>query len=283
MPAEPRQYRVLLIDPDPQRRSAHSEGLAGLGYQVTAHTHGLAGLEAYFERHFDPRERFHAVITAYHMPEFGGLDVLENVARTSTGTPVLICDPEPPAPQMLATFRRGAADWVVPSEGVEGLHQSLERAAARQSESMHHLQLAPAPCERLRELLAERQQGELIVRHQDVEVHVYISDGRVIWATTSTSRRPFTHFLIKEHGISPEEIRRGVALCRRIKGKVGETLVAMDIASVAQVGDALRRQLRVAIADLHRIEQGEYVFLKRDTHFSKLFSFELDELVPERG
>jgi len=134
----------------------------------------------------------------------------------------------------------------------------------------------------LKEHVADKASGEFIVASNDLEVHIYLQNGRIAWSTSSASRFAFARYLIEHCGVDGEALREIVQECRRTKKPLGETLIQWGVATPEQVRDALRSQIADAVQSLAGVRNASNLFLQRqggyDSYSSEL-TFELDEIL----
>lgn len=138
------------------------------------------------------------------------------------------------------------------------------------------------PLSVLRRLSAEQATGELICAARDLEVHVYLQQGRVAWATSSAARLAFARELVRRSGIDATTLQELVDDCRRNRRPLGETLVSWNLASLEDVRESLRLQVRDALATLSGRRGAPTLFLERGAPFlayDRALTFELDELL----
>lgn len=133
----------------------------------------------------------------------------------------------------------------------------------------------------LKNLSRRRASGELVAATEDVEVHVHLYQGRVAWATSSTSGSTLVNYLLERCQIDRDALREAVQECRRTQKRFGETLVEWGIAEPAQVRDALAAQVRDALDALHRFGALQTLFLPRDSVYAEELTFELAEVLHE--
>lgn len=143
-----------------------------------------------------------------------------------------------------------------------------------------------APFEQLRALAARGVTGELIACDQIVEVHVFLHRGRVAWGTSNRNSKVLNDYLIAVAGLDEDALDEVSADCRRTGARFGETVVAWGLASVEQVGRALRAEISDALAGLTELVGAPVVFLPREEEFDERWTFEVDDVlagVPDVG
>jgi hypothetical protein len=133
----------------------------------------------------------------------------------------------------------------------------------------------------LRELAAGARSGELVVSHVSREVHVFLSEGRVAWATDSVEPALFSRLIKQRCAIPEAAFTDVVSECRRSSLPLGETLITLGLASAEQVRAALEEQARATLRALGACEGASYVFLERPRFatYRHDFTFALRELL----
>ena len=138
-----------------------------------------------------------------------------------------------------------------------------------------------SPFEQLRAHASGKRSGEFICSTDEVEVHVYLQDGAVAWATDSVHRFEFAKHLVEHTEIDREDFRRVVEECRRERLRLGETLVEWRLASWDDVQAALLHQVMLALRLLDGLPtQTPTVFLERrhPTKYDKRLTLVLDDV-----
>jgi len=129
--------------------------------------------------------------------------------------------------------------------------------------------------------------GEVIFRGNLVEVHVFLHDGRIAWATTSEDPKGMLRHLMEEHGVDREALAAVVAECARSRKRFGETLVEWELATEEQVRAALRWQIQRSVASLAGRVGLQWIFLAQTTHYDHRLTFEMGDIwhdpMPEEG
>ncbi|HEX3757708.1 MAG TPA: DUF4388 domain-containing protein [Kofleriaceae bacterium] len=131
------------------------------------------------------------------------------------------------------------------------------------------------PWDTLRRLVDTASTGELLIASDAVEIHVYLLDGRLAWATSSTAHNEFLRRLVEHHGISSDVLRDAIEDGRRTRGRLGETLIAWGVASAAQIRDALRGQIEEALVTAIAHPGARCLFLPHRLPYAAELTFEL--------
>jgi hypothetical protein len=139
-----------------------------------------------------------------------------------------------------------------------------------------------APLDTLERLTRASATGELICATDDLEVHVYLQEGRVAWATSSAARFAFSRDLIERTGVDPETLKELVEDCRRNRRPLGETLVEWKLASLEDVRSSLRLQVTHALQSLPGHPSTPTLFLERGAGYltyDRALTFALEEVL----
>lgn len=127
----------------------------------------------------------------------------------------------------------------------------------------------------------ERRTGEFVVAVGAREMHVFVREGLVAWATDSSAPAFFSRTVKDLCGIDDATFGDVVEECRRSRLPLGETLVSLGLASHAQVHDALRAQTRRVLQAMDGLEGATFMFLERPGYlaYRSDLTFELSELL----
>jgi len=134
------------------------------------------------------------------------------------------------------------------------------------------------PWQAIRRLVDSASSGELIIASDAIEIHVYVLDGRLAWATSSTARNEFLRRLVEDHGIANDTLREVIEECRRTRGRLGETLIAWGVATADQIRDALRAQIEHALVAAAAHRGARCLFLPRRLKYAMELTFALADL-----
>lgn len=139
------------------------------------------------------------------------------------------------------------------------------------------------PLDDLREAVAQGGTGEFICATSALEVHVYVQQGRVAWATVSSHPFQFARHIMQHSRIDDATFKQVLEECRREKLPLGETLVEWGLVTWDTVRAALRHQVQLAIAALAELGAGRTMFLerKRFTEYNPELTIDLRDLVAE--
>jgi hypothetical protein len=119
------------------------------------------------------------------------------------------------------------------------------------------------PLDKLLSLAAKNASGEFVCASAAGEIHVYLQEGRIAWATDSKHPFAFAAHLRDAAGIDAHTFRDVVEECRRERLPLGETLVSLGLTTWEGVRASLAHQIDLAIALLSSAEAGQALFLPR--------------------
>ncbi len=133
----------------------------------------------------------------------------------------------------------------------------------------------------LADLAARKACGELVCSSSADEIHVYLQEGRIAWASSKRQRHAFTSHLKETTGADDESIEAVVSECSRTHRPFGEALVAWKIATAEQVRASLRHQIRMALESVANAEDARTLFLERERYrYDEVLTFPLAEVQP---
>ena len=122
----PRKFRILLADDEPELLEELHYGFTAEGYQVQSVANGVAALE-----HFQ-QETFDLVITDLNMPEMDGFELLRNIKQLNREFPVIVMTGRVEPEDIALLLEAGAYDYLLkPVKWVELLF-SVKRVQERQ-------------------------------------------------------------------------------------------------------------------------------------------------------
>lgn len=163
---------------------------------------------------------------------------------------------------------RGGRTKVLPT-----IEEVLEARAADQARSIVAM---------LRFLERNADNGELIIRKDDLIGRIHVVDGAIAWIHTDGHGGYLTDLLLERVEIPRDELSRLLMRCRRDGTPLGEALIAAGAIARAQFEEILlehtRRQLLVT---LEYPRPGAMVFLPARQRLSVQRVFTVDEVVGE--
>jgi hypothetical protein len=136
--------------------------------------------------------------------------------------------------------------------------------------------------DRLLSLAAASESGEFVCASSAGEIHVYLQEGRIAWATDSRHPLAFAAQLQDTAGIDAETFRRVVEECRRERLPLGETLIQWGLTTLDGVRKALSHQIGQALSLLSSVEDAQDLFLERRYgRYAPSLTFEVHEILGE--
>ncbi|MDC3959798.1 response regulator transcription factor [Polyangium jinanense] len=125
----PMERTVFVVDDDPSVLRGLERLLRSAGYAVEAH----ASARAFLER--APADRPGCVVVDLRMPEIGGLDLQEELARRGFPLPLIFLTGHGDVPSSVRAMKGGAIDFLSKPCDDTDLLAAVERALARDAEA----------------------------------------------------------------------------------------------------------------------------------------------------
>lgn len=123
--ADNANWRILIIDDEPDVREVVAVALADEGYTVATASDGQAGVERC--RDFDPQ----IVITDIRMPRMDGIQVLEHLKKYHPDIEVIVVTAFADIPMAIRALQLDASDFVTKPLDHDALQMALKRAMER--------------------------------------------------------------------------------------------------------------------------------------------------------
>lgn len=132
---------------------------------------------------------------------------------------------------------------------------------------------------RLRELLQDRSDGEVVVRGYS-SARISLFDGTIAWVRVDDYPEHLGHVVQRELGVTAEALRRGIGHCRSTGQRLGEGLVALGLVSPKELRECLKQHVCDQLLELFEWP-GEVTFEHHGWphRYDRRFTFELDELL----
>ncbi|MCK5690351.1 hypothetical protein KAI87_13825, partial [Myxococcota bacterium] len=130
--------------------------------------------------------------------------------------------------------------------------------------------------------LNQKDTGEVVSFDGNSEIHVYLQNGFIAWATHSKAKFSFTRHLLEDVGLDKDSLKEVIKECRRTGKKIGEALIEWKLATPEQVTQALRVQVRDAVGALQTQSDPRSLFLPRSGSFAdydETITFSLEEIL----
>ena len=118
MPARP----ILVVDDEPGMRNALFEALTRQGHAVDLAENGFEAVEKFKTHPFD------LVITDVRMPRMNGIEVLQEIKKTSPLTPVVVVTGYGTVESAVEAMREGAFDYILKPFSLELIEETVDRA-----------------------------------------------------------------------------------------------------------------------------------------------------------
>ena len=113
---------ILVVDDEPEMRTALTHALSRSGYSVETASNGFEGLSKF------KKKDFNIVITDMKMPEMTGMEVLEGVKRISPQIPVLMITAFGTINKAVEAMKEGASDYILKPFSSEALEAAVGKA-----------------------------------------------------------------------------------------------------------------------------------------------------------
>ncbi|MDY6952959.1 MAG: sigma-54 dependent transcriptional regulator, partial [Thermodesulfobacteriota bacterium] len=114
---------VLVVDDEPDMRTALSHVLSRSGYSVETASTGFEGIEKF------KTAKHHVVITDMKMPQMSGMEVLEEVKRISPHVPVIMITGHGTISKAVGAMKQGASDYILKPFSAETLETAVRRVS----------------------------------------------------------------------------------------------------------------------------------------------------------
>ncbi len=208
---------VHLVDDDESVRRALTRLLTAAGHRVTAYESAGAYLSA------DVVEGPGCLVLDVRMPEVGGLELQQQLARSSRERPIVFISAHGDVPTSVRAMKAGAVDFLTKPVGEEELLSAVARALTRDTEERVKREADRALWDRVARLSArERQIFELVssgllnkqigARLGTGERTVKLHRARVMKKLGAESTADLVRIAerlgIEDRGVSPLDIRK---------------------------------------------------------------------------
>lgn len=115
---------ILVVDDEPEMRSALSHALIRSGYSVES---AASGFEALYKI---KREHFGVVITDVKMPEMSGIEVLSEIKKISDEIPVIMITAYGTINNAVDAMKEGASDYIIKPFSSEVLEAAVKKVCS---------------------------------------------------------------------------------------------------------------------------------------------------------
>jgi len=120
---ETQSQAILVVDDEPDMRTALSHLLSRNGYCVETASTGFEGIEKF------KMEKYHVVITDVKMPEMSGMQVLEEVKKISPQVPVIMITGHGTITMAVGAMKQGASDYILKPFSAETLETAVRKVS----------------------------------------------------------------------------------------------------------------------------------------------------------
>ncbi|MDY6986689.1 MAG: sigma-54 dependent transcriptional regulator [Thermodesulfobacteriota bacterium] len=114
---------ILVVDDEPDMRTALSHVLSRNGYSVETASTGVEGIAKF------KIAKHHVVITDMKMPEMSGMQVLEAVKKISPQVPVIMITGHGTITKAVGAMKQGASDYILKPFSAETLESALRKVS----------------------------------------------------------------------------------------------------------------------------------------------------------
>ncbi|GBD97511.1 MAG TPA: response regulator [Nitrospirae bacterium] len=115
-------YRILLVDDDPDHLEAASRLLAGQHYSVIACNNAMEAMDKIQENNID------IVLTDIRMPEVSGIELLEKIHRINSQIPVILLTAYADLNVAVEAIKKGAFDFIIKPAPPDYLLHAIKKA-----------------------------------------------------------------------------------------------------------------------------------------------------------
>ncbi|MCL2102674.1 MAG: response regulator, partial [Syntrophorhabdaceae bacterium] len=120
---------ILVVDDDPQMRSALKEAIHRIGHKADVCENGLEAISRV------TKTDYALVVTDMKMPGMDGLTLLKEIRRRCASQPVLVITGYGTVENAVETMREGAADYLLKPFSFDSLKKAVESVMARSGPS----------------------------------------------------------------------------------------------------------------------------------------------------
>ncbi len=112
---------ILVVDDEPDMRTALTQALASSGYSVLSASSGHEALEKV------KKENFRIIITDVKMPQMSGIDFLKEVKKISPQVPVIMITGYGTITNAVEAMKKGASDYITKPFSLESLESAVRK------------------------------------------------------------------------------------------------------------------------------------------------------------
>jgi serine/threonine-protein kinase len=121
-------------------------------------------------------------------------------------------------------------------------------------------------------LFAERESNTIAFSRKEI----YLAQARVVHVASSEASELLGEYLVRRNILARSELEIALAVMPRFAGKLGDTLIGLDLVDAVQIFRAIRDQGRDRIADIFRWNSGQVSFYRGVAPHRVEFPLDLD-------
>jgi len=125
-------------------------------------------------------------------------------------------------------------------------------------------------------LASERETGQLLVERGPIVKEIFFVDGTPEYVSSNIPSERFGEYLVARGVISAGELSMALAILPRFQGKLGDTLVGLNLLRPLEVFRHLTRQVRDKIIDVFGWTSGGFRYDRGKTNTREAFPLGLD-------
>jgi eukaryotic-like serine/threonine-protein kinase len=125
-------------------------------------------------------------------------------------------------------------------------------------------------------LAAARETGQLVLERGQVVKEIFLVDGAPEFIASNNPSERFGEYLVQQGVISPGELSMALAILPRFRGKLGDTLVGLNLLRPLEVFRYLTRQVREKMIEVFSWRDGSFRYLPGAVNARESFPLGLD-------
>jgi serine/threonine protein kinase len=125
-------------------------------------------------------------------------------------------------------------------------------------------------------LAATRETGQLVIERGAIVKEIFLVEGAPEFISSNVPSERFGEYLVQHDAISPGELSMALAVLPRFKGKLGDTLVGLNLLRPLEVFRYLTRQVREKMIDVFAWTDGSFHFYRGVMNSRESFPLGLD-------
>ena len=133
-----------------------------------------------------------------------------------------------------------------------------------------------SPVKLFASLAAARETGQLVLNRGAITKEIFLVDGAPEFIASNSPQERFGEYLVQQGVISPGELSMALAILPRFRGKLGDTLVGLNLLRPLEVFRYLTRQVREKMIDVFSWEDGTFQYLRGSINSRESFPLGLD-------